>query len=206
MLDLVQAYEGVARIMEILAYIEDSDKYYLEKTEVVVGDPSMQTVKHKIVDDRTKEKYTLKVAVRPRATERAEARINFELSLDQLSETEPIRQSFQQTINHKGVNGGGARRIVGSVIRFGFDLDSRTNPPVFSFDMGRDAYQGDGMTRTGDVLGRILSMIAPDGHHLQDFSTDLSKADNFALIADAIAQRFSIISPTEDAEPQYYLF
>jgi hypothetical protein len=203
--DLVKAYEGVATITTILASLSDASRLRVEPfplESIQGGDVSMRTFKFTVTDIATSASYTLKTSIRPIATKTAEARINFELSLDALPEDTGLRQAFYQTTEFKGKNGKNARTVKSSTIRFGFDLDTRMDPPVFSFDMGRDAYSGDDMERTGDVLGRILSQVAPTGHHLQDFDPSLSNPENFQKIAQSFIEYFERLSTTAVAEPQ----
>ncbi len=193
--DLISAYEGVSKILSVLSGINEGASYAVtEIKKEVGGDASMQTTKFNLTENETGYLYKLKVSIRPEASTQGEARINFELSLDGLPEENELRKAFQQTTQFKGKNGKNARTVTGSVIRFGFDLDTRTNPPTFSFDMGRGAYTSDDMERTGDVLGRILSEVAPTGHHLQDFDASLSNPENFKKVAEAFSRHFENIS------------
>ena len=198
--DLIAAYEGVAKILSVLSDVGDDKGYIVTQVKKETGgDTTMQTFKFNINEFETNNLFKLKVSIRPESTTKGEARINFELSLDELPEENELKKAFQQTIQFKGNNGRNARTVTGSVIRFGFDLDTRTEPPAFSFDMGRDSYVSDDMERTGDVLGRILAQVAPTGHHLQDFNQSLSSPKNFAKVAEVFIHYFERIKPTSDA-------
>jgi hypothetical protein len=189
--DLVAGYEGVAKIQSVLADMNNQEVYQLNKLPTEKGgDPSMRVFKFSLQENATDDVYNLKVSIRPEEGSRGQARINFELSLDNLSKDSDLYRAFYQTTQYKGTEGKNARTVSGSVIRFGFDLDTKTDPATFSFDMGRDAYQGQDMERAGDVLGRILSNVAVSGHHLQDFDKSLSNPENFKKIAEAFIRHF----------------
>jgi len=150
-----------------------------------------------VTDKGTGERYALKMFVRPRAQteirskkvggelqkeERTfQARINIELSLDELPMDDPMRIAF---LNHTEY-ADKKKTVETSVIRFGFDLDDQYDPPRISFDMGRNEWKDDAQKRTGDVLGRILDGVAPHGHHLiESFDPKFSDPDMFAKIAE----------------------
>lgn len=195
--DLVAGYEGVATISKVLANLGDEKVMKIVSHQIEKGgDQTMKTFKLSLEDKESGFPYSLKVSIRSEASTQGEARINFELSLDGLPEENELKIAFQQTTQFKGKNGKNARTVSGSVIRFGFDLDARTDPPTFSFDMGRSAYTNDDMERTGDVLGRILSQVAPTGHHLQDFDRSLSNPENFKKIAESFLQHFEKLNTT----------
>jgi hypothetical protein len=205
--DLVNGFEGVEKVCSLLASLNSEGQFEMLSREAIKGgDPSMRIFKFNLKDPETGYTYSLKASIRPVATTQDEARINFEVSLNDLPKDNDLYKAFNQTTNFKGVNGKNARTVTGSVIRFGFDLDTSTNPPAFSFDMGRDQHDSTELSRTGDVLGRILSQVAPTGHHLQDFDASLSNPSNFEQIARAFTAYFDSICSNEDGEPQYHLF
>jgi hypothetical protein len=88
--------------------------------------------------------------------------------------------------------------VRGSVIRFGFDLDAKTDPPTFSFDMGRNEYSDETMSRTGDVLGNILAEVSGEGHHLTEFSSQLSDPAQFEQVAQEFVEYFKGVSLIPD--------
>ena len=76
-------------------------------------------------------------------------------------------------------------------MRFGFDLDNYQGKTALSFDMGRNERSTESYQRTGDVLGRVLDVSAPEGHHLtEDFSPELSRPENFERVARTFRRLF----------------
>ncbi len=192
--DLLVGFRGMEQLQMMIAGMGNPEHIEISDVSFAVGDKSMKTIKFICEDTTEHVSYVFKVSIRPEATVEGEARINFELSLDDLPEDNRLRQVFEQKIEYAGQNGRRPKTFVGSTIRFGFDLDTRSNPPKFSFDMGRNAYSGSNMKRTGDVLGRILSQVTSEGHHLQDFHPALSDPDNFKSIAEAFISHFESIA------------
>jgi hypothetical protein len=198
--DLVQAYQGVALLQETLADISTGKFTVVRMSERERGDEKVKTFYFKIQNtESTDGALELKVSIRPVADERGEARVNFELYLDALPENDPLRKAFHQRTEFLGAAGKKRRVVERSVIRLGFDLDTQSDPPTFSFDMGRDAYADHTMVRTGDVLGNILTKVAPTGHHLQDFDPMLSDPENFRRVAEAFVAYFDAVPTTTRA-------
>lgn len=182
--DLRLAFAGVSLHTEILSDLVDQKIYDVTFTNGNLENGNLSlAITHKTSGDR----YTLKVFIRPESSYKAQARISFELILDQLPEVHPLRQAFTHTTRYKREKKSKKDRteVTESSIRFSLDLDSHYGEPHISFDMGRDSRDSETTTRTGDVLGNILSKVAPEGHHLfASFSPELSRPDTFAMIAD----------------------
>ncbi len=194
--ELISAFKGVARMEDILSRIgTDSSLVYTrnndrEGSRNPLYDMGSNTFFFDIQDSVNNEKVQLKVFIRPTANQEGEARINFELYLEDLDENSELKKAFTQTI----ISRNKKKTVTRSVIRFGFDLDTITNPPRFSFDMGRHTFADDTMERTGDVLGNILEQVAPEGHNMTDFDPKFSDPKNFAQIAEAFKKYFKIIA------------
>lgn len=204
--DLIQAAAGYAKIQETLAGLE-SDQYRVEAVELPEKEVLRNTeagfsvFKFKVTDSLY-EVTELKVTIRPETSAQGQARINFELDLSQLPSDSKLKKAFTQIIDQKPRPGFNAKHTEKSVIRIGFDLDTKISPPVFSFDMGRHRYHGEHMTRTGDVLGNILEQVAPEGHNLTNFSQEFSNPETFSQVADSFKEYFERLS-LGAAEPDY---
>jgi hypothetical protein len=206
--ELSTAYKGVAKMFDILSRIGDSDQMKVSRNgsrEGIQSDVStfffdiVDKIENRDGEEYFEERVSLKVTVRPRASERGEARINFELYLDKDTASPELYKGFDQTTEFFGVKGKSRKRVVrGSVIRFGFDLDAKTDPPTFSFDMGRNEYSDETMSRTGDVLGNILAEVSGEGHHLTEFSSQLSDPAQFEQVAQEFVEYFKGVSLIPD--------
>ncbi len=198
--DVEQSFEGIQLMQEVLARIGHDDTLTLKRSHAREGsknplhDAGSETFYYELADTKNGEQLSLKVFVRPVANSEGEARVNFELHLDKLPETSELKKAFTQTTVFKDKK----KTVTQSVIRFGFDLDSKTSPSVFSFDMGRGAYVDTQMERTGDALGNILGHVAPEGSHMTDFSPKFSDPETFKRLAFAFKEYFKSISSTEE--------
>lgn len=200
-LELIEAYRGIALVQDVIARIGSSEEMSVslnqQRSNVEGrGDAvGTETFYFDINDAKTGYELGLKVSIRPMQTSSGEARINFELYLDRLLEGDPLRRAFEQEVvfTGKSLDGKKASRkknTKGSIVRFGFDLDTRSDPPKLSFDMGRNKYVSDKMSRSGDVLGNILEHVSPEGHHLTSFDNKFSDPRAFAAIAETFSTYF----------------
>ena len=194
MRDLQESFHGISLLTGILADMQSGKHFtYMPDVKRSTGDNFF----FKVSDRQNGQSYGLKMFVRPRAqTEvrskkggtagekeerKFQARINIELSLDELPPESPLHKAFFNQTEYAGKK----KTVESSVIRFGLDLDDAYDPPRISFDMGRNEYQDESQKRTGDTLGRILDRVAPHGHHLiESFDPKFSDPDTFAKIAE----------------------
>ncbi|MBI5004436.1 hypothetical protein HZC00_05085 [Candidatus Kaiserbacteria bacterium] len=204
MRDLQESFRGIALLSGLLADMQSDEHFLFTPDTQKTRDDNFF---FNVTDKGSGVRYGLKIFVRPRAqtemrtkkvdgkAEKEErtfqARINIELSLDELPSDNLLRKAF---LNHTEY-ADKKKTIETSVIRFGFDLDDQYDPPRISFDMGRNEWQDETQKRTGDVLGRILDQIAPHGHHLiESFDPKFSDPDTFAKIAEEFRSYCSRIS------------
>lgn len=194
--DLVEAFKGVAKMQDILARIGQDETLLVSRNATREGGRNLaaeienEAFFFEIQDIITNEKLALKVFIRSQSNIDGEARINFELILNDLPENSSLKKAFAQKIEYKTSN----KLRKDSVIRFGFDLDTKHNPPKFSFDMGRNTFEDATMKRTGDVLGNILNQVAVEGHHLTDFDAKFSDPEVFKTIADSFKKYFNSLT------------
>jgi hypothetical protein len=190
MTDLQHSFEGVATMTSVLADVSRGDKYEVTKDEARTrGNNIIFSLKEK----NSENIFTLKVFIRPHAehnkkrNETYQARINLELSFDDLPAEHPLRTTFFSQTQYKQER----KCIESSTLRLAFDLDDAFDPPRLSFDMGRNERDSQKLKRTGDALGRILDRVGPEGHHLfASFGDDLSKPEHFEAIALAFKKYF----------------
>ncbi len=194
--DLIEAFNGVAKMQDILARIGHDEKLSVTRNNAREGgknlsaDTGSEAFFFGVQDIAKSEKLALKVFIRPQANADGEARINFELILNDMSTDSPLKKAFAQEIEYKTSK----KTRKDSVIRFGFDLDTKHNPPKFSFDMGRNTFEDATMKRTGDVLGNILNQVAVEGHHLTEFDSKFSDPEVFRKIAESVKVYFSSLA------------
>lgn len=190
------AFDGAALVADVLTNFHNPQRFSVTLHAQRHG---QETRAFSVQDISTGHTYILKVLIRPETRiehrrvrsmqggkdEKREEltllpRINVELELPQ---EHPLHAAFlsEQTVR------SGAQRTASSV-RMAFDLDDIHGEPRLSFDFGRGEYaEADGSYRhTGDVLGRLLDRVAPEGHHLfEAFSPEMSQSENFKAIAAA---------------------
>jgi hypothetical protein len=172
-IDVRKAIDGVSLMLKILNDLKTEKEFSfkeINKTE--------KNFKYEITDKKTKYKYGLKIFLRPRAEKNAQARVNIELSFDTDNPNEELKKAFLSKIESHTQN----KIMNGSVLRIGIDREERDGGQV-SLDIGRSAHNDEELTRTGDVLGNLLAVASPDGHHTTEaFDPRFAEEENFSQI------------------------
>lgn len=174
------ALYGLSTMLKVLNSFENDDEFIVET------DSQKQTssagFRFKARRKITGEEYVLKTFVRPRETERGQARINFELRSRGKNADSRFERAFAQKTAYKKQR----RTVSDSVLRVGIDRDTYGGQEALSLDFGRNYYQGEKFDRTGDILGNLLEFASESGHHTTAaFDTRYADKEIFRAIAGA---------------------
>lgn len=179
--DLKHAFYGLRTFLEIMRDLETQEKHELE-----VVDQTDQLYKFKARNREDGTEYGFKIFIRPEEEKDAQARINFELDFDTKHPNEELKQAFYQETDFKAKK----KTLQQSVLRIGIDRDTYGGGEDVSLDVGRSAYDSDRFSRTGDVLGNLLSLTAEGGHHTTaSFDKKYATPQAFKVIAN-LFQKF----------------
>lgn len=172
-LDVRKATDGVSLMLKILNDLKKEENFSFQEIN-----RTEQNFKYEITDKKSEYKYGLKIFLRPRAEKNAQARVNIELSFDTDKPNEKFQKAFLNKIESHTQN----KVMTGSVLRIGIDREEREGGQV-SLDIGRSAHSDEELTRTGDVLGNLLAVSSPDGHHTtESFDPSFAQEETFAQI------------------------
>lgn len=132
--------------------------------------------------------YKLRTFVRPEADKDGQARVNFELIYDTIKPDKERQALFQQETTHAPNIPAKTKKQQISSLRLGLDLETGGSQPAMSLDIGRSAFKGQTLIRTGDIIGNLLANYDRDsGHHTTaSFKTEFAQPENFAIIAESI--------------------
>jgi hypothetical protein len=172
------ALSGITKILSIINDLGDDQQYQFKKTM-----ETDQNHKYIVTDPVNHYEYGLKIFLRPRAEKNAQARVNLELSFDS-NHPDPVLQKafYNETVSHTQ-----NKTSNGSVLRIGIDREDFQGTEQISLDLGRSEHTDTELTRTGDVLGNLLSYASLDGHHTtQSFSPEFAIPENFAKLVDVL--------------------
>ena len=174
------ALSGVSIMLDILNDLGTEQKYRFQKTF-----ETKQNHKYIVNDPRVGYDYGLKLFLRSHTEKNAQARINFELSFDTDNPNPVLQKSFYNEIISHTQN----KTIVGSTLRIGIDREDYNGIGHVSLDFGRSERKDDELTRTGDVLGNLLSYASISGHHTTDpFSPEFGEPELFAQLVNLLGQ------------------
>ncbi|MFA4819284.1 MAG: hypothetical protein WC621_05600 [Patescibacteria group bacterium] len=150
---------GLNKFLDIIADLDLNNKYTIEPKQFETN-----TVTLSVTDKSSNHIYELKILTRAREHHHeGQARINLALSFDTKNPDKILQDAFQQsTTFHKN-----KKTKNESVLRIGLDLDTNESKGrrEVSLDLGRNKYDCEDFTRTGDPLGNSLSTVSETGHH-----------------------------------------
>ena len=185
--DVTDAVLGINTLVSMLSNIDGGSEYSYKKLESKGNKPGEYLTKYLVIDSSGIE-YGLKIFIRPKAEKDAQARVNIELSFDTEKPNERLQKAFfNETINHKE-----NKTSACSVLRIGIDRDDFNYTGAVSLDIGRSERTTERYTRTGDVLGKLLSMTSTEGHHeTSAFSKEFADEKVFESITTMLAGYFA---------------
>lgn len=176
--DLKTSFEGVSLFLSILNDLNEKKVFSFEPVSASGG-----TKKWIVRDISANAVYALKAFVRPEQNADGQARINLELDFNTEQPNNLLLENFRSRTVFLKKN----ETADMSSLRFAIDLDAVGGESQVSFDMGRSDYEGKTLKRTGDKLGRILSLADAKGSH-NPYSFDKKFAD--PTIFKGIAESF----------------
>lgn len=185
--DVTDAVLGINTLVSILSNIGEQSDYVYKKIDSIGNKPGETLTKY-IVTDASGIEYALKIFIRPKAEKDAQARVNIELSFDTEKPNERLQKAFyNETVNHKE-----NKTSAGSVLRIGIDRDDFNHTGAVSLDLGRSERNTERYSRTGDVLGKLLSMTSAEGHHeTSAFSKEFADEKVFESVTTMLAGYFA---------------
>lgn len=188
--DVDHALSGVAVFTKLMCALSDED----EDFALIKRQREGETFSFLFQSKKTDALYRLRCFVRSREEEvpmgrgntvRAQARVNLELDFDTPKPDIVLKNAFGQRLRFKTRHE--ERRV--SRLRIGIDRDTYTDPPLISLDMGRDRRDAATFERSGDPLGRLLTLASEMGHHNpKSFGPEFADADTFASIAEGVKE------------------
>jgi len=180
--DVIKALEGITLMLDILADLDKKELFNFTKIE----ETKKNLFKYKVKDKKEQE-YNLKIFIRPKAEEKAQARINFELSFDTENPNKELQEAFYNKTHFVTKN----KTITGSALRIGIDRDTYGKEDLVSLDLGRSEDAGSSFERTGDVLGKLLVFATESntGHHTtSSFDKELAEEETFSKICSKLIE------------------
>jgi len=185
--DVTDAVLGINTLVSMLSDVDSGSEYAYKKLDSFGNKPGEYLTKY-LVSDNIGTQYDLKIFIRPKAEKNAQARVNIELSFDTEKPNERLQKAFyNETVNHKE-----NKTSAGSVLRIGIDRDDFNYNNAVSLDLGRSERETEVYTRSGDVLGKLLSMTSIEGHHeTTAFSKEFADPEVFAQITTMLAGYFA---------------
>ncbi len=176
--EVCNALAGITKMLHIINHLHTQDYYQFTKTL-----ETPQNHKYHIIDSVTQHEYILKIFLRPYAEKNAQARANFELSFDTKNPDPILQKTFYNEIISHTQN----KKISGSVLRIGIDREDYDGVGRVSLDIGRSERSDTELTRTGDILGNLLSYASIDGHHTTEpFSSEFGDPETFAQLVNLL--------------------
>jgi len=174
--DVRNSLDGITKMLSIIGDLGEGQDYDFSAIQ-----ENEFGKKFSVIEKETKQMYELKTFVRSKAEKNAQARINFELNFDTKYPNKILKDAFHNMIiSHKQ-----DKVMEGSVLRVGIDREDFEGKPKLSLDFGRSEREDEELTRTGDVLGNLLSEIDKEGHHTTGtFSPEFAEEENFSKIAE----------------------
>jgi hypothetical protein len=175
---VVHALEGITKLLDIVSDLKTAQSY-----QVVTEIYGEQNFKYAITDAEGYD-YALKIFIRPFSEQKAQARINLELSFDTANPNTELQTAFvNRVVSHTQ-----GKTTLGSTLRVGLDRETHGNDANLSLDVGRSEHSDDALTRSGDVLGRLLQEASASGHHsIETFSKKWADEKTFAQIANSFS-------------------
>jgi hypothetical protein len=172
--DVLAALQGITLMLDMITNL-DTQKFNLEQHI-----QKQENLFKYSVTDKDGYVYGLKIFIRPKAEPKAQARINFELSFDSTNPNPVLQKAFHnEVISHTQ-----GKTTASSVLRIGIDREDHGGEEKVSLDIGRNEHSDEALTRSGDVLGNLLSLVSTEGHHTTSpFDPELATAANFETLA-----------------------
>ena len=149
--------------------------------QAVGRESGRNNINFKVTEGQTGFEYKLKFFVRPEATPHGQARINIMVDFNTSHPDGVAKELFEQNSFYKKQK----KMRSESVLRIGIDLETKTDPPTISLDLGRNEIHDAEIERTGDMLAKILSLSQAAGSHTQD-----SFSKNYAPYFKYLAEGF----------------
>jgi len=180
--DVVKALAGITLMLDMLADLDKKELFNFTKIE----ETKKNLFKYR-VEDKNEQAYDLKIFIRPKAEENAQARVNFELSFDTESPNKELQKAFYNKTHFVAKN----KTIEGSALRIGIDRDTYGEEDLVSLDLGRSEDSGSNFDRTGDVLGKLLVFATESniGHHTtSSFDKELADEETFSKICSRLTE------------------
>jgi len=189
--DILYSLYGIRRLLELVGASLLSEKKK-PKYEIFnrSGQPLPSPEKRghqsyflELRDKDSGQTYILKILIRPRATEKGEARIQFEVRFNTDRPNLILKEAFTSERTDKRTN----RKTRSSRLRASLDLDRFYNR--ISLDLGSSPYKSEKFSREGDIVGKILALRNKyyGSHNPLSFDEAISQPENFA----AVAQNFN---------------